>query len=205
MSLFEPASGRPRRPTNTPNIPGWKPQMAAPARVQRRPRPWRRRVGNGNASGVNDVQPIAPLTRLARCRTVEISCFVAYLAAMVQRVSTIAGWLVFAFIVFATLSPIDDRPVVAAAQLEHFAAFAVLGLAFGAGLPEAGFSGGDPHIGQRVWAGGFAAADGRPSCPSARCRGQSGRRRLRDRYRSAGTVCVADPNQARQLVQHIFA
>ena len=60
----------------------------------------------------------------------------AYLAAMVQRVSTIAGWLVFAFIVFATLSPIDDRPVVAGAQLEHFAAFAVLGLAFGVAYPK---------------------------------------------------------------------
>ncbi len=60
----------------------------------------------------------------------------AYLAAMVQRVSTIAGWLVFAFIVFATLSPINDRPVVAGAQLEHFAAFAVLGLAFGLAYPK---------------------------------------------------------------------
>jgi VanZ family protein len=55
---------------------------------------------------------------------------------MVQRVSSIAGWLVFAFIVFATLSPINDRPVVAGAQLEHFAAFAVLGLAFGVAYPK---------------------------------------------------------------------
>lgn len=67
---------------------------------------------------------------------VEISCFVAYLPAMVQRVSIIAGWLALAFIVFATLSPIDDRPVVAGAQLEHFAAFAVLGLAFGVAYPR---------------------------------------------------------------------
>jgi hypothetical protein len=61
---------------------------------------------------------------------------VAYLTVMVQRVSIIAGWLALAFIVFATLSPIDDRPVLASAQLEHFAAFAVLGLAFGVAYPR---------------------------------------------------------------------
>ena len=67
---------------------------------------------------------------------VEIGGFVAYLATMVQRVSTIAGWLALAFIVFATLSPIDDRPVIAGAQFEHFAAFAVVGLAFGLAYPR---------------------------------------------------------------------
>jgi VanZ family protein len=49
---------------------------------------------------------------------------------MIQRVSIIAGWMALAFIVFATLSPIGDRPVLARPQVEHFAAFAVLGLAF---------------------------------------------------------------------------
>ena len=67
---------------------------------------------------------------------VEISSIVAYLGAMVQRVSTIAGWLVLAFIVYATLSPIDDRPVVAGPQYEHFAAFAMVGLAFGLAYPK---------------------------------------------------------------------
>lgn len=67
---------------------------------------------------------------------VEISSFVAYLPAMIQRISTIAGWLALAFIVFATLSPIDDRPVIAGKQLEHFAAFAVVGLAFGLAYPR---------------------------------------------------------------------
>ena len=62
--------------------------------------------------------------------------FVAYLATMVQRVSAIAGWLALAFIVYATLSPIDDRPVIAGAQFEHFAAFAVVGLAFGLAYPR---------------------------------------------------------------------
>jgi VanZ family protein len=55
---------------------------------------------------------------------------------MVQRVSTVAGWLALAFIVYATLSPIDDRPVIAGAQLEHFAAFSVVGLAFGLAYPK---------------------------------------------------------------------
>jgi VanZ family protein len=67
---------------------------------------------------------------------VEVSSFVAYLLAMVQRVSTVAGWIALAFIVYATLSPIDDRPVIAGAQLEHFAAFAVVGLAFSLAYPR---------------------------------------------------------------------
>jgi VanZ family protein len=55
---------------------------------------------------------------------------------MVQRVSTIAGWLALAFIVYATLSPIDDRPVIAGPQVEHFAAFALVGLSFGLAYPR---------------------------------------------------------------------
>jgi hypothetical protein len=55
---------------------------------------------------------------------------------MVQRVSTIAGWLGLAFIIFVTLSPINDRPVIASPQLERFAAFAVVGLAFGLAYPK---------------------------------------------------------------------
>ncbi|CAN7492070.1 hypothetical protein LJR220_004471 [Bradyrhizobium sp. LjRoot220] len=43
----------------------------------------------------------------------------------------IVGWLALAFIAYATLSPIDSRPVVAGVQFEHFAAFALLGLALG--------------------------------------------------------------------------
>lgn len=55
------------------------------------------------------------------------------LEIMVQRLSLFAGWLTLAFIAFATLSPIGDRPVVAGLQLEHFAAFALLGCAFAFG------------------------------------------------------------------------
>jgi VanZ family protein len=55
---------------------------------------------------------------------------------MIQRVSIIAGWLALAFIVYATLSPINARPVLAGPGLEHFAAFALLGLAFGLAYPH---------------------------------------------------------------------
>ncbi len=52
---------------------------------------------------------------------------------MIQRLSLITGWLALAFVVFATLSPVEERPVVAGLQLEHFAAFALLGFAFAFG------------------------------------------------------------------------
>jgi VanZ family protein len=55
---------------------------------------------------------------------------------MIQRISTIVGWLGLAFIVYATLSPIEYRPVVANIQLEHFAAFALVGLAFALAYPN---------------------------------------------------------------------
>lgn len=61
---------------------------------------------------------------------IENTGVVAYLATMIQRVSIIAGWMALAFIVFVTLSPIDARPVLAPPQVERFAAFALLGLAF---------------------------------------------------------------------------
>jgi VanZ family protein len=55
---------------------------------------------------------------------------------MIQRVSVIAGWLALAFIVYATLSPIGARPVLASPHREHFAAFALMGLAFGLAYPN---------------------------------------------------------------------
>jgi hypothetical protein len=55
---------------------------------------------------------------------------------MIQKISTAVGWLGLAFIVYATLSPISARPVVAGPQLEHFAAFALTGLAFGLAYPH---------------------------------------------------------------------
>jgi VanZ family protein len=55
---------------------------------------------------------------------------------MIQRVSAIVGWLALAFIVYATLSPIESRPVITNVQLEHFAAFALVGLAFALAYPN---------------------------------------------------------------------
>ena len=49
----------------------------------------------------------------------------------------IAGWLALAFIAYATLSPLDARPVLATdIRFEHFAAFALLGLALGFAYPN---------------------------------------------------------------------
>ena len=55
---------------------------------------------------------------------------------MIRRLSLMAGWLTLAFIAFATLSPIAERPVVAGPQLEHFVAFAAMGCAFAMGYPK---------------------------------------------------------------------
>src|SRR3981189_558086 len=55
---------------------------------------------------------------------------------MIQKVSTIVGWLALAFIAYATLSPIDSRPVVANIKFEHFGAFGLVGLALGLAYPR---------------------------------------------------------------------
>ena len=55
---------------------------------------------------------------------------------MIQRISTAAGWLTLAFIVYATLSPISARPEVSTPHIEHFAAFALMGLAFALAYPS---------------------------------------------------------------------
>jgi len=55
---------------------------------------------------------------------------------MTQTISRTAGWLAFAFIAFVTISPIYDRPSIAAPQIEHFAAFALLGLLLVMGYPR---------------------------------------------------------------------
>lgn len=55
---------------------------------------------------------------------------------MYHKFIAVAAWLSLAFIVFATLSPIDLRPQVAGAGLERFAAFAVTGLLFGLAYPR---------------------------------------------------------------------
>lgn len=48
-----------------------------------------------------------------------------------RKLCMLASWLALAYIACVTLSPITARPIVAGPQLEHFAAFALLGVAFG--------------------------------------------------------------------------
>ena len=55
---------------------------------------------------------------------------------MIHRLSVIIGWLALGFVVFVTLSPIDARPSIASPHLEHFAAFALIGLAFAVAYPN---------------------------------------------------------------------
>jgi hypothetical protein len=57
---------------------------------------------------------------------------------MNQRVFLAAAWLAPGLIAFATLSPLQDRPVIAGPQLERFAAFALTGCAFMAGISASG-------------------------------------------------------------------
>jgi VanZ family protein len=69
-------------------------------------------------------------------KPVELKPDVPYLTRMIQRISAIAAWLALAFIVFVTLSPIGARPSVASPHLEHFAAFALTGVAFALAYPN---------------------------------------------------------------------
>lgn len=55
---------------------------------------------------------------------------------MIERLSLIVGWLLLALIVFVTLSPVQQRPVLASLQVEHFVAFGVMGVAFALGAPR---------------------------------------------------------------------
>ena len=55
---------------------------------------------------------------------------------MIHRLSAVAGWLALGFVVFATLSPLGARPSLATPHLEHFAAFALIGVAFAMAYPN---------------------------------------------------------------------
>ena len=55
---------------------------------------------------------------------------------MLHRLVAIAAWACLAFIAYATLSPIEARPTLTSAGLEHFAAFALLGALFCLGYPK---------------------------------------------------------------------
>jgi hypothetical protein len=70
------------------------------------------------------------------CKQFEIKPIVAYLAVVIHRISIITGWLALGLIAFATLSPVGDRPSLGSPHLEHFAAFALMGLAFALAYPN---------------------------------------------------------------------
>jgi hypothetical protein len=55
---------------------------------------------------------------------------------MIHRLSAIVGWLALGFVVVVTLSPAGVRPTLASPHLEHFAAFALIGLAFALAYPS---------------------------------------------------------------------
>ena len=56
---------------------------------------------------------------------------------MFHKLITVAAWAVLAFIVYATISPIQDRPTLpTSSSFEHLAAFAVLGTLFCAAYPR---------------------------------------------------------------------
>ena len=60
----------------------------------------------------------------------------AYQTKMIHRLSAIIGYLALGFVVFATLSPIDARPSFTTPHLEHFAAFALIGVTFALAYPD---------------------------------------------------------------------
>ncbi|GAC1413030.1 MAG: hypothetical protein NVSMB6_14940 [Burkholderiaceae bacterium] len=56
---------------------------------------------------------------------------------MFQRFTAVAAWALLAFIVYATISPIQNRPTISrSADLEHLLAFAVLGGLFCLAYPR---------------------------------------------------------------------
>jgi VanZ family protein len=56
---------------------------------------------------------------------------------MLQRLIGLAAWGLLAFIAYATISPIQDRPTLpTSASFEHLAAFAVLGALFSLAYPR---------------------------------------------------------------------
>src|ERR1700722_14744497 len=56
---------------------------------------------------------------------------------MPQKLITVAAWALLAFIVYATISPIQDRPtLLTSVSLERFGAFLVLGALFCLAYPR---------------------------------------------------------------------
>ncbi len=64
-------------------------------------------------------------------------CDAVYHACMFQKISAVLAWALLAFIVFATMAPLKDRPTLfSSADLEHIGAFAILGGLFCLAYPR---------------------------------------------------------------------
>jgi hypothetical protein len=62
---------------------------------------------------------------------------VGYDVRMIQKLIAISAWVILAFIAYATISPIQDRPTLpTSSNFEHVAAFAVLGGLFCLAYPR---------------------------------------------------------------------
>jgi VanZ family protein len=62
---------------------------------------------------------------------------VGYDFRMLHKLIDLAAWGILAFILYATISPIQDRPtLLTSTSFEHFAAFAVLGALFSLAYPR---------------------------------------------------------------------
>jgi VanZ family protein len=55
---------------------------------------------------------------------------------MLRKLIAFAAWMLLAFIAYATLSPIQARPTVTTPNIEHVAAFAVMGVLFCLAYPK---------------------------------------------------------------------
>ena len=58
------------------------------------------------------------------------------IAVMFHKLISAAAWTWLAYIAFATLSPVGERPHVASVHLEHVIAFAILGMLFSLAYPR---------------------------------------------------------------------
>jgi VanZ family protein len=85
---------------------------------------------------VNDIQPFLSRRDQQSREPIETKRILAYLSIMLQRIFIIGSWVALIFVAYSTLSPIDARPTLADPQIEHFAAFFVMGFAFCLAYPS---------------------------------------------------------------------
>jgi len=70
-------------------------------------------------------------------RGLSLLIFPGYDVGMVRRIVAVAAWAVLIFIIYATISPIGDRPSMpASTTFQHLAAFATLGALFCLAYPR---------------------------------------------------------------------